>query len=259
MQPFLKKPPRKPWMPMARFFAVLLLVAAAGWGALELGQRYLGIQRLVIEQIHISGCHGHRLLEAQKIAEDLCRDKPLFFFDADQLQEKLESLLWVSAVLIRREPPDRLSIVIEERQPLFLLATKNGVLLMSDDGVIMDRANQENLVPMPAIVDQASLEEKILVELIVVARELKEQQPDFYVRLTEMRWTDRGEGWTSKGPTVFMEGLAAPIYLPKEDPAKNIPNFQALFLEQFINDPGLSGISYFDLRWDGRIPVGTRR
>jgi cell division septal protein FtsQ len=259
MPPFLKKPRRKSWMPMARFCAVLLLVAMAGWGALELGQRYLGIQRLVIEQMHISGCQGNRLLDAQKIAEDICRGKPLFFFDADLLQEKLESLLWVSAVLIRREPPDRLSIVIEERQPLVLLATKNGILLMSDDGIIMDKANQDNLVPMPAIVDPSSLEEKILVELIMVARELKTQQPEFYARLTEMRWTDRGEVWTSKGPTVFMEGLAAPIYLPKEDPAKNIPNFQALFLEKFINDPSLNGISYFDLRWDGRIPVGIKQ
>ena len=240
---------RKPWMPWARFCVVLILVVAAGWGALELGQRYLGIQKLVIEQINISGCRWDRLAEVQEITDEICKGKPLFLFDAEQLQSRIESLRWVRASLIRREPPDRLSIVIEERQPLFMLATTSGVLLMSDDGIIMDRVNQANLTPMPVVADPASINDQTLIKLIQVARVLKAQQPDFYARLTELRWT-------SRGPTVFMEGLQAPIFLARDEPTKNIPNFQALFLQLFAKKPDLSDVRYFDLRWDDQIPVG---
>jgi hypothetical protein len=44
--------------------------------------------------------------------------------------------------------------------------------------------------------------------------------------------------------------------LSKEDPAKNIPSFQALYLQLFINKPNLNDVRYFDLRWDTIIPVG---
>jgi len=236
-------------MSWVRFSVVLFLVVAAGWGALELGQRYLGIQKLVIEQINISGCRWDRLAEVQMIADEVCKGKPLFLFDAEQLQTRIESLRWVRASLIRREPPDRLSIVIEERQPLFMLVTANGVLLMSEDGIIMDRVNQANLTPIPVVADPGSINDKTIISLIQVARQLKARQPDFYARLTELRWT-------TSGPTVFMEGLQAPIFLARDEPTKNIPNFQALFLQIFARKPDLSDVRYFDLRWDDQIPVG---
>jgi cell division septal protein FtsQ len=189
------------------------------------------------------------LAEVQQIADEISKGKPVFLFDADQLQTRIESLRWVRASLIRREPPDRLSIVIEERQPLFMLVTANGVLLMSDDGIIMDRVNQANLVPIPVVADPASINDQTLIKLIQAARMLKAQQPDFYARLTELRWT-------SSGPTVFMENLQAPIFLARDEPTKNIPNFQALFLQLFARKPDLSNVRYFDLRWDDQIPVG---
>jgi len=236
-------------MAWVRFCAALLVVAMAGWGALEVGQRYLGVQRLIIEQISVSGCQWDRQAEVQGIADEICRGRPLFLFDADLLQKRLESLRWVRAVLIRREPPDRLGIVIEERRPLFILVAGGGALLMSEDGVIMHRVGQANLRPVPAVVWPQGGDERTLVRLIRVARALKARQPDFYARLTELRWS-------GVGPTVFMEGIQAPIYLSKEDPAKNIPNFQALFLQLFANRPDLGNVLYFDLRWDDQIPVG---
>ncbi|MCL1893088.1 MAG: FtsQ-type POTRA domain-containing protein [Holophagaceae bacterium] len=247
-----KKPPRKKWIPLVRFGTVLILVLVAGWGAIELGQRYFGIQMLRIEHVDISGCKQDRLFEVQKIADELCKGKQLFLFDADQLQTKIESLRWVMAVLIRRVPPDRISIVIEERQPLLMLVRPKGVLLMSEDGIIMDRVSQSNISPVPVVADTPSQEEEILIKLVQVARALKAQQPDFYARLTELRWANQG---LSSGPTVFLDGVPPPIYLSKLEPAKNIPSFQALFLQMYVNRPDLSNVHYFDLRWENKAAV----
>jgi cell division septal protein FtsQ len=235
-------------MTWARFGAVLIVVALAGWGALEVGQRYMGVQKLVVEQINITGCQWGKLAEVQGIADEICKGKPLFLFDADLLQKRIGALRWVRAVLVRREPPDRLSIVIEERQPLFMLVVDGNVLLMSDDGIIMHRVDQTNIRPVPVVTGAYAKDERTLIKLIKVARALKSQQPDFYARLSELRWSDRG-------PMVFMEGLQVPIYLSKDEPAKNIPNFQAVFLQLYARTPDLNNVQYFDLRWDGQMPV----
>lgn len=244
------RPPR-PWLPWVRVLLVAVLVAGAGWGVLELGQRYLGLQRLTIDQVAITGCRGERLAEVQRVANDLCLGKPLFWFDAEKLRRSLESHRWVKGLIIRRDPPDRLSLVIEERQPLLWLVRPTGVFLLADDGVILDRVNQSNLLPIPVVADPMSQTDETLVSIIRLASVLRDRQKDFYERLSELRWSARG-------PIVFLEGLPAPIYLSRQDPVKNIPDFQATFLERYANNPDLTRVRYFDLRWDGDVVVNDQ-
>ena len=241
--------PRRPWIPWARVGLVALLVSAAGYGALELGHRYLGLQKLTIEQVTISGCRGQRLVQAQAIADRLCLGKPLFWFDAEKLRSTLETQRWVKDLLIRRDPPDRLSLVVEERQPVLWLARPQGVFLISDDGIVLDRLNQVDLTPIPVVADPKSQENAPMVELIRAATSLRDKQKEFYDRLTELRWSDRG-------PVAFLEGLDAPIYLSREDATKNIPNFQMLFLNELSKRPDIAHLRYVDLRWEEEIAVG---
>jgi len=238
--------PSRPWLPWARVLIVAVLVAGAGWGVLELGQRYLGLQRLTIEQVAITGCRGERLAEVQRVADELCLGKPLFWFDAEKLRGRLEERRWVKGLIIRRDPPDRLSLVLEERQPLLWLARSTGVFLLADDGIVLDKVNQSNLLPIPVIADPKSQTDESIVALIRTAAVLRDRQRDFYERLSELRWSPRG-------PVAFLEGLQAPIYLSKRDPAKNIPDFQAIYLERYAKNPDLARVRYFDLRWDGDV------
>ena len=249
MPRYVPNRPRRPWVPWVRALVVLVMVGGAGWGALELGQRYLGIQKLVIEQVTVTGCRSERLREVQELANRLCLGKPLFLFDAEGLRAQVESFRWVKGLMIRKDPPDRLSLVVEERQPLVWLVRPNGVFLVSEDGIVLDRVNPGNLAPIPVVADPASQQDSAFVGVLRTARVLQARQREFYDRLTELRWTDRG-------PVAFMEGLNAPIYLSKADPAKNIPNFQGLFLDRLSKSPTLSRLRYVDLRWDDEVAVG---
>ncbi|BDU78230.1 cell division protein FtsQ/DivIB [Mesoterricola sediminis] len=240
---------RRPWMPWARVALVALLVTGAAYAALELGHRFLGLQKLTIETVSISGCRGERLEQAQAIADRLCLGKPLFWFDADRLRETLEARRWVKGLLIRRDPPDRLSLVIEERKPILWLARPEGVYLVSDDGIVLDRLNQVDLSAIPVVADPKSQEDGPMVQLIRAATSLRNRQKEFYDRLTELRWS-------AKGPVAYLEGLDAPIYLSKAEPTKNIPNFQMLYLNELSKRPDLASLRYVDLRWDDEIAVG---
>lgn len=242
---------RRPWVPWVRVALVELLAGGAVWGALELGHRYLGLQRLVIEQVNVTGCRGERLAEIQALARERVLGKPLFWFDAEGLRQAVENRPWVKGLLIRKDPPDRLSLVVEERQPLLWLARPEGVFLLAEDGVLLDRLAPSNLAPVPVVADPASQADAALVRLIRAASALRERQGAFYERLAELRWSARG-------PVAFLENVAAPIYLNRQDPAQNIPNFQALFLEHYAGKPELAQVRYFDLRWGSDVVVGNR-
>ena len=236
-------------MPWVRVGLVAIVVTGAGYGALELGQRYLGLQKLTIEQVTISGCRGERLSQVQAIANGLCLGKPLFWFDADKLRSSLEGKRWVKSLLIRKDPPDRLSLVVEERKPVLWLARPDGVYLLSEDGIVLDRLNQVDLLPIPVVADPKSQESGPMIQLIRAATSLRNKQKEFYDRLTELRWSERG-------PVAYLEGLDAPIYLSRLDATKNIPNFQMLFLNELSKRPDLAGLRYVDLRWEDEIAVG---
>jgi hypothetical protein len=240
---------RRPWMPWVRVALVTVFVLGAGYAALELGQRYLGLQKLVIEQVTISGCRSERLAEIQRIADEVCLHKPLFWFDAEELRQRIEERRWVKSLLIRRDPPDRLSLVIEERKPLLWLIRPTGVYLLSDDGILLDHVNQSNLAPIPVVADPRSQSDEAIVQLIRAATRLRDHQREFFDRLTEFRWSARG-------PVVYLEGVPAPIYLSRQDATQNIPNFQMLYLNELSKRPDLDKIRYFDLRWEQEVAVG---
>ena len=47
--------PKRPWFPWVRAGITVAVLGFAGWGLMELGTRYLGLQKLIIEQVNISG------------------------------------------------------------------------------------------------------------------------------------------------------------------------------------------------------------
>ena len=241
--------PRRPWLPWARAGLTLGVLGLAGWGLLELGTRYLGLQKLVIEQITVSGCRGERQADIQALADSLVLGKPLFWVDLEELRTRIEARRWVRGLQIRKDPPDRLSLTLEERKPVIWLVRPNGVFLVSEDGVVLDRVNQANLNPIPVVADPASQTDKGLARLVSAARTLREKQQGFFERLTELRDSPRG-------PVAYIEGLPAPIYLSKTDVTKNVPNFQGLFVDRLAQRPDLAKLRYIDLRWDDEVAVG---
>jgi hypothetical protein len=236
-------------MPWARVGITLVVLGLVGWGVMTLGTRYLGLQKLVIEQVNVSGCRGERQAELQKLAEEMVLGKPLFWVDVKDLRDRIEGKRWVRGLFIRKDPPDRLSLIVEERKPVLWLVRANGVFLVSDDGIVLDRVSQANLMPIPVVVDSASQTDQGMTRLINAARILREKQQGFYDRVTELRDSP-------KGPIAYIEGLPAPIYLSKQDVTKNVPNFQGLFVDRLAQRPDLARLRYIDLRWDDEVAVG---
>lgn len=236
-------------MPWARALLALVLVLGVGWGLLELGHRYLGLQKLVVEQVAVTGCRGERLTQVQRIAEEVAMGKPLFWVDVEQLRARVEAKRWVRALQIRKDPPDRLTLVVEERKPILWIVRPSGTYLMGEDGILLDRVQPGNLAPIPVVADPSSQEEARLVLLLRTALRLRDRQGAFFDRITEFRWSE-------KGPVAYIEGLSAPIYLSRINPENNIPNFQANYSDLLTRETQGNRATYVDLRWANDVVLG---
>jgi hypothetical protein len=93
------------------------------------------------------------------------------------------------------------------------------------------------------------------VQLLRVARELRDKQEGFFERTAELRWGIHGPV-EYQGPVAFMDGLPAPILLSKSDPARNIPNLQSLYTSKLRERTDLGQLRYLDLRWGDDVVVG---
>ena len=228
----LPQPPRRPWLPWARVGLVALLVSGAGYGAAGTGPPLPG----AAEADHRTGDHlaaagaapgpgpGHRRT-ARAWASRCSGSTP-------RAAHALEAKRWVKDLLIRRDPPDRLSLVMEERQPVLWLARPKGVFLVSDDGIVLDRLNQVDLMPIPVVADPKSQTGQAHGPADPRRHgPSAKNRKNFYDRITELRWSDQG-------PVAFLEGLEAPIYLSRQDATKNMPNFQMLFLNRPVQAAG---------------------
>ncbi|MDO8811829.1 MAG: cell division protein FtsQ/DivIB [Gallionella sp.] len=103
--------------------------------------------------VHLPGLlplHSVRLSAAPQrvIAEDVLQavrgevNGNFFTVDIEQLRQALEKLPWVRSVSIRREFPDRLTVVLEEHQAV---ARWNGAALVNTHGEVFDAFSEAQL------------------------------------------------------------------------------------------------------------------
>lgn len=237
-------------MSLTKIILVAMFIFGFAFCFTELSHKYFGFNKFLIEKITISGCIDSHLNQAQIIANEICLGKSLFWFDSNRLRSELEKKRWIKSVLIRRDPPDHLNLVVIERQALLWLAWPQGIFLIDDEGVVFDKLNDINIASVPTIADPKSQNNKSILKLIQTASNLRSKQKEFYDRVTELRWNEKC------GPIAFFDNLEAPIYLSRKNAVKNIPNFQMLFLNKLSNRPDLNSIRYIDLRWDDKIAIG---
>lgn len=104
-----------------RVFVRMLAIAAAG-GAVAGGYVQLTrAQSLAIREIVVEGTNPERADEIRALLNLKAGDN-LLFADLQQTRARVESHPWVARCAIKRELPDVLRIVVEERSPRLILA-----------------------------------------------------------------------------------------------------------------------------------------
>lgn len=99
---------------------LVLLVGASG-GAIYGGMRLKSSESLAIKQIVVEGTGAERADEIRALLNVRTGDN-LLFADIGLARVRAESHPWVSSAAVKRELPDTLRVVVEERSPKMILA-----------------------------------------------------------------------------------------------------------------------------------------
>lgn len=81
-----------------------------------------------------------------------CCPEYLLLADLEKIRESVETLPWISGVLIRRRLPDTLIVEVTERKPVAVAGVDNKLYLVDSQGIILDPfSTQQELLARPLV------------------------------------------------------------------------------------------------------------
>ena len=239
--------PKRPWFNRVRLIIVIAILIALGWGLTRLTYRLLHLKALSVQQVRITGSSPKRQIEIQKISEDLSLGQPLLWFNAEPLMNALMEKSWIKSVNLSKDPPDRLVIIIEDKEAYLWMVNSQGTYLVSEGGLLIDELNSSNGSKALPVVSDANLQNRAsLARMCQVAKTIKIQQPEFFDLIEEMHWDDQG-------PVLYLQDFQVPVKLDERDPIGNIPNFQSVFTSQLSTPEERSAIEGVNLRFKNQV------
>lgn len=204
---------------------------------------------------HIKVVGNHLLPEQDVIAwSQLQVGDNLFDCDLDAVTKRVENQPIVKRVLLLREPPETVVISLEERQPVALVATSNGLLGLDTESQLFPIPNAP--VNLPIItnitVTQDSMgvyHNKMLPNWTAFLAELKTETPHFWNEISDIHITNKNTA------TVYLVGDQLTLHMHLKNPKQQVQNFYAYTQAASRK---ISDLAYIDLRFENQVVVGRR-
>ena len=244
------QPKRSRGRAMARMAAVVMVLGAA---VASVPEAYSGLQGSDLFKLQEITVVGSGLLSAEEVVARSGLTNGTNLFEAN-LQTATDSIVahpLVRSALLLRRPPDSLIISVEERVPIALVSTDEGLLGFDRDATRFGLPNVPFDLPIVTGVDgvladttasQFAIEHRI-ARFVQTAQA---EEPAFWSRVSEVCVTSVEEGdlILSDGTTlrVRLEGIVA-----------QIKNFRAFMASGSVLPEDLA---YVDLRYENQVVAG---
>ncbi|MFH1681884.1 MAG: FtsQ-type POTRA domain-containing protein [Candidatus Eisenbacteria bacterium] len=143
--------------------AVLVAVAALAFG-IERGHRWLLAEgRFPVTEIRVSG--SNLLYEGEVVqAAGVERGTNLLTVDAGEVEARLLASGWIRAARVRRRPPGRVLVQIEERRP-WLLRPGEPAAFVDREGHTFPAMGKEERLDLPILADRSGKARPIVARL----------------------------------------------------------------------------------------------
>jgi cell division protein FtsQ len=152
------------WKRRALGVLALLLVGVASYGFQRAKAWAMAEGRFPIREVRVK---GNDLLWEGEILEiaSVERGKNLLRLDVDGVEERLSRSGWVREARVRRIPPGRVDLKIEEREPWMLLLEGRDALFVDREGAVFPALGKEQSLDLPILVDRSGRPGEIVAEL----------------------------------------------------------------------------------------------
>ena len=129
----------------AVFLGALMLAASSGY-------RYVvKMPEIQLSKIIVTGAHQSIPADIQGIVR-ACSPECILLADLEKIKESVETLPWISKVIIRRKLPDTLIVEVTEREAVAVAGVDNKLHIVDSQGIILEPfSNQHELLQKPIV------------------------------------------------------------------------------------------------------------
>ena len=140
-----------------------------------------------LDQVTLTG-RNHANADEIKKALSVTQGEPLLAVSLPEMKARLEAVPEVKSVVIARDLPDRLSIVIAERVPVAIWQNDGNLQLVDREGVVLERSRYRENVTLPVVVGADA--PKHMTELMALLDSVPSLKTDVVaaVRVGSRRW-----------------------------------------------------------------------
>ncbi len=232
------------------YFIFLTLVIAAVFGVKAKWQNHVSVKQVSVE--------GTSVISKEEIVRlmKLPPNVPMYDLDLTAIQRNILSNSFVENVIIHRDAPSTLRVIVEERQPSALLVASE-VYYIASDGTILPYIASSETYDIPVISGLDSLTgiktgQKLfnadVREALEIISASKMTNEDLFHAISEIR--------LRKGRDLVLYSFESgtPIIFGKGDVVKKIVKLEA-FWQKFLQKSSTEDIEYIDIRFDEQVIV----
>ncbi len=185
----------------------------------------------------------------------------LYDIDLTTIEQNVRRSAFVKNVIVKRDAPSALRIMIEERKPIAVLTTANGnMFFIDDEGMVLPHLATSAAFDLPVITGADSTETLIVgqratdgdilaaLDALSAARAVGS---DVFHLISEIRLRHGRHDLV-----LYSSDAGVPIIFGKGNAVKKMAELDA-FWKQVVVQQGPQNIRYIDLRFDDQIVVSS--
>ena len=218
--------------------AVLGRLGDAGAALLAAGSRQLTEAGYTVAWLDVSGAHR---MDAAAIASLIGAEDGtgLAEIDLEAARARLEAESWVRSAEVLRLWPDRIAVILTEREPVALWQIEGAHHVIDADGVVIEAADPGAFTDLPRVVGAGANMDAARITALIAHYDPIASRTTHAIKVGERRWSLR-----------LVSG--GEVLLPEADPAGALALLAALHEERAVLD---YDVQFLDFRNDGEMVV----
>jgi cell division septal protein FtsQ len=208
--------------------------------------------QLSVENVEVYDTHILTGAEVKSLAA-VRMGSPLYKLSLMNIARKVESNPFVDRAVVVRALPYDVTITVEERDPIALVATPTTMFSVDANGMVLPvpLKRKNNMPVITNVVDQLQVGDTAKGTLMQAVKFVKEAQ-DYGSSLSASIAEVRLDGGNL---IAYTTASSLPVIIGRNDFERKILYFHKFLTEVAGN--GDAGYSYVDLRFNGQIVIGT--
>ncbi len=235
------------------YFTLLMVLVIGIFGVKAKWQNHVPVRQVSVEGLSVvSKDEVVRLMNLQP-------NVPMYQIDLTLIQKNILSNSFVEKVIIKRDAPSIVRVIIEERKPAAILVA-NDLFYIAGDGTVLPYIASSETYDIPVVsgfdsLNKIKMGQKLinadLQEALEIINTCKMTSENLFHSISEIRLR-RGHDLV-----LYSFETGAPIIFGKGDAVKKMIKFEA-FWQKYLQNNDTKNIQYIDIRFEDQVIVSRK-